>query len=369
LQSGGDQRSCWRVAPYRKTTVRVRRPFRTIAAPCHRHGYCLPPVCGPATNFRTDVLRAYTGHKQTVRREQTLIPVTRSHTPLGVFCLTMWLGLLAVGLWPFNFFPGNQVSWLRDRNGVHFDRYGQVFSTAPLIVDPQHGTTGGEPELTIELWLTPRPQAYSLHPILCAGESENFAVVQSGFDLVLQGRFLDQDSRATSQRFFVDDVLQNNIARFLTLTSGLQGTVIYLEGVPAKTYSNFHLSTKNFGKRLLLGQAPAGVQAWTGDILGLAFYEQALSPWEVAADYDHWMQGETEQLKSAHALYVFDEREGEIVHNRAASAAPDLLIPTRFERFRPKILEFPRPFKKSDVEDTIVNIVGFIPFGFLLLLY
>jgi hypothetical protein len=30
----------------------------------------------------------------------------------------------------------------------------------------------------------------------------------------------------------------------------------------------------------------------------------------------------------------------------------------------PKILEHPLPFKKSDVEDTIVNIVGFIPFGF-----
>jgi glycopeptide antibiotics resistance protein len=52
-----------------------------------------------------------------------------------------------------------------------------------------------------------------------------------------------------------------------------------------------------------------------------------------------------------------------------ALAAPDLFIPTRFEPFPPKILEFPHPFKKSDVEDTIINTVGFIPFGFLLTVF
>ena len=50
---------------------------------------------------------------------------------LAVVCLSLWLGLLGFGLWPFDFFPKNKVQWLQNQNGVHFDRYGQVYSTAP----------------------------------------------------------------------------------------------------------------------------------------------------------------------------------------------------------------------------------------------
>jgi VanZ family protein len=87
------------------------------------------------------------------------------------------------------------------------------------------------------------------------------------------------------------------------------------------------------------------------------------------AHYQAWLAGNAQALDGARALYTFEEGGGSVVHNRAPSTEPDLLISTRLKRFRPKILEFPHPFKKSDVEDTIINIVGFIPFGFLLTLY
>ena len=74
-------------------------------------------------------------------------------------------------------------------------------------------------------------------------------------------------------------------------------------------------------------------------------------------------------LKSARALYTFEEGAGNLIRNRAAASAPDLLIPQTFRRFRPEWLGFPHPLKRSDIRDAMVNILGFIPFGFCLFLY
>lgn len=317
--------------------------------------------------FRNAALHAYTDYQEIVPCERTLAAVHRSRPPLGVLCLVMGIGLLVIGLWPFNFFPRNQVRWLSDRNGVHFNGYGEIFSAAPLFSDAER--TAADSAVSIELWLKPESQPYSFHTILSTREPKLFAVAQSGFDLVLEGLFLDQDNLPTFRRVFLDDVLRGTSARFLTVTSGLKGTTIYLEAVPAKTYSNLHLAGDDFRGELVLGQSPSRVQPWTGDLFGFALYTKVLLPEEVVTHYDSWLHGKAGQLGGSQAIYLFDERKGEIVHNRAASAAPDLLIPLRFEQLHLAILEFPHPFKKSDAEDTIVNILGFVPFGFLLTLY
>jgi VanZ family protein len=122
-------------------------------------------------------------------------------------------------------------------------------------------------------------------------------------------------------------------------------------------------------KRLLLGHSRSADGLWTGDILELGVYGRALLPSEILAHYHAWLTGNTQVLGGARALYTFDEGGGSIVHNRAPSTAPDLLIPTRLKMFRPKILEFPHPFRTSDLEDTAVNILGFFPFGTLLAIY
>src|SRR5262249_25039686 len=148
-----------------------------------------------------------------------------------------------------------------------------------------------------------------------------------------------------------------------------EGTVVYVDGKPRTSLKYKALLPESYSGSLLLGNSPSGGPAWSGDIFGLAFYDRPLAPNEVVAHYQIWLNGETEQLKSALALYTFDEGHGSLVQNGAIPPAPDLFSPARFERFRPKILDFPYPLKKSDIQDTIVNILGFIPFGFLLMLY
>ena len=76
-----------------------------------------------------------------------------------------------------------------------------------------------------------------------------------------------------------------------------------------------------------------------------------------------------DSLENARALYTFEEDPGNVIRNHATTSAPDLLIPQTFRRFRPEWLGFPHPQKRSDIRDAIVNITGFIPFGFCLFLY
>lgn len=76
-----------------------------------------------------------------------------------------------------------------------------------------------------------------------------------------------------------------------------------------------------------------------------------------------------DSLENARALYTFEEDPGNVIRNHATTSAPDLLIPQTFRRFRPEWLGFPHPLKRSDIRDAIVNITGFIPFGFCLFLY
>ena len=104
-------------------------------------------------------------------------------------------------------------------------------------------------------------------------------------------------------------------------------------------------------------------------MLGLALYDRVLSAQEVAIHYRLWQRNDIERLGNTRALYTFEEEPGNIIRNRAALSAPDLLIPQTFRRFRPEWLGFPHPLKRSDIRDAIVNIIGFIPFGFCLYLH
>ena len=73
----------------------------------------------------------------------------------------IWIGIFVAGLWPFNFFPKNRIRWLPGGAGLHFDGYGQVFSSVPLF-SPR--APDGAAEATIELVFT--PQSLITTPVL-----------------------------------------------------------------------------------------------------------------------------------------------------------------------------------------------------------
>ena len=50
---------------------------------------------------------------------------------MAIACIAVLLGILVAGLWPFHT-PKNEVTWLKDRNGLRFGDYGTVRSTDAL---------------------------------------------------------------------------------------------------------------------------------------------------------------------------------------------------------------------------------------------
>jgi VanZ like protein/concanavalin A-like lectin/glucanase superfamily protein len=299
--------------------------------------------------------------------------MSRIQRLLGGVCFLLLLGLLGFGLWPFNFFEKNRVTWLPDRNGIHFDGYGQIYNTVSGNM-PGEIAPDGKGSVTVELWVRPWQKKYphfsSIFFVDHPDKSKNFAIIQSGPDLLVQAPFVDRDSHTSFRRIWIDDACAKGEPRFVTLTSGADGSNLYLEGVFQK-HSPFTLTSDSLFGRLLLGHPPLGHQPWTGDILGVAIYGKTLNANDVSQHYKAWQDHNTADL-SKHsevaALYIFDERSGSVVHSRAGSA-PDLFIPKSFSPLHPTILSYEFEFDRAELADVLINIFGFAPFGFFLCAY
>jgi hypothetical protein len=300
-------------------------------------------------------------------------PMSRIQGFPGGVCVILLLGLLGFGLWPFNFFAKNKAAWLDGQHGIHFDEYGQAYSTSPWKL-PVDTVITGKASITIELWVHPWRKKYphfsAIFFVDHVVESKNFAIIQSGPDLLVQAPFVDQNNQLAVRRIWMDDACLKGEPRFITLTSGEEGSTLYLDGIPQKHFS-FTLISDSLRGRVLLGHPPEGHQAWTGDILGLAVYNRVLSGGDVSQNYGFWKDHRVSALlqgRGLAAIYPLDESSGPLAHNRAGSA-PDLLIPKEFKLLHRSILSPEFAFDRSELADVIVNILGFIPFGFFLCAY
>jgi glycopeptide antibiotics resistance protein len=90
---------------------------------------------------------------------------------------------------------------------------------------------------------------------------------------------------------------------------------------------------------------------------------------QVSRSYQEWISGKTPLLSAnsgCMALYLFDEREGKVVHNRV-SAGGELMIPEVFAPLQRIVLISPWldfEWSLEYFQDIAVNIIGFMPFGF-----
>jgi VanZ family protein len=196
--------------------------------------------------------------------------------------------------------------------------------------------------------------------------SHNLDLAQSGSDLVVQGYFRSRNSKSEFHQLWMEQACSNSFPVFVTITSSEEGTVLnWIAGDRfAKQYAG--LTPMNYVGRVLVGHGATKGAAWSGEVYGLAVYDRAIRTEEIAQHYAQWLAGNP-ALLGERALYAANDRD-HIVHNRAGGA-PDLVIPEQYWPLTPSILEIPRPFRHSDVLDSIVNILGFIPFGYFVMCY
>jgi VanZ like family/Concanavalin A-like lectin/glucanases superfamily len=294
---------------------------------------------------------------------------TRAGILLGASCLLIWLVLLGFGLWPFDFLPRNQVEWLRERNGIHFAGYGEVYG--PTIGNlnggssTAHGTDSYSIEIWLDVWSKTYPEVTAIFVVDNPATPPNLAIMRSGPDLLVRGRFLDKENGVVTRKLWMDDACLKGEPRFITFTSGPEDSALYLEGVLQKRYP-LVLTNDSLVGRLLLGHSPTGKEAWTGDVFALAIYNRALTAEEVSRHYEDWQQARIADLANERgivALYPFNEGSGTVIHNRAGSA-PDLILPNHFKLLHANTLSPGLDIHRSNLRDIVVNIVGFAPFGF-----
>ncbi|MFZ0300345.1 MAG: VanZ family protein [Candidatus Sulfotelmatobacter sp.] len=286
---------------------------------------------------------------------------------LRAICALVLLGTLAVGLWPFHR-PRNEVSWLSNDNGLSFGKYGSIVSAAPFMA--RSSQTDGS--CSIEMWLQARKVKAS-GTILAfywpGSRAIPFALRQSLGDLVLLRRNDDASRHGKRIRLYVDDVFSHPQPAFVTISSGPSGTKIYVDGGLVKTAPNFRFSSRELTGQLVIGNAPATTDNWSGQLKGLAVYDRGLTADDVSQHYENWKTGWQATLagsEGAVGLYLFNEGNGSVVHNQV-DRATDLHIPERFFVLQEQFLERPWDEFRPDWnywKDVSINVGGFVPLGF-----
>jgi hypothetical protein len=274
-------------------------------------------------------------------------------------------------MWPFNPIPHNVVAWLPDTNGIRFDGVGIVLSDGRL--HPVAGENGGD-SCAVEVYLRPATQDEAGNFLTFSSDENPDAIfLRQCHDLFLLSRSTPTRWRAPAFVFLGENnVLRQGRWVLVTVSSGPDGTSIYVDGKLARNSADFRIRRSELYREIVLGTSPSTIDAWQGEIRGIAIYDDAISPAVASAHYAEW-SGDS-QLPDAEnknhllARYNFREGGGNAIHNEVASA-PALTIPAHF--FLPRKAHLDSVFKQFGWtwmwrRDVLENIVGFMPLGFVL---
>jgi hypothetical protein len=283
-----------------------------------------------------------------------------------MICAAVVCVVLSLGLWPFHS-PKNDVTWLGNRNGLRFGRFGTVVSSSALEKTSSEGATSG----SIEVWLQPRGiwDNSAFLAFYSVGNPHQFSLRQFNGGLKLQAQLRDGPRDEKAAILYVPDTFRKSAPVFLTITSGKHGTAVYADGVASKTAPQVRLFPKELLGRFVVGDSPGQTDSWSGQLFGLAIYRKELTATQVLSHYQTWTQkgrpGIADDERNL-GLYLLGERTGSIAHDYARSGV-NLYIPEKYAVIDQIFLEpFWKEFSmsRSYWSAVVKNIVGFVPFGF-----
>ncbi len=287
-------------------------------------------------------------------------------------CVLALAGMLVIGLWPFHS-PRNQVTWLSGGNGLQIRRHGVILSSG------RFRDTDNSPDspCSLEIWFEPARtwDSASLLSFYAPERRRQFSLLQSTTDLRLQSDILEEHYQTVSSRLDVSDVFWQGKPAFVTIAAKGGQTSVYLNGAPVMTTASFPISSRDFAGKLIIGNSPRAGDNWRGQVRGLAVYDDALAPAQVRQDFETWSRKGRPDISGTDrpvALYLFDEHSGNVIHNQVPGET-DLYIPDHYVLVDQAFL---RPFWveyypgwgywKSVI---LINVVGFMPLGFLFCAY
>jgi len=285
-----------------------------------------------------------------------------SHT-WGALCVLVLGCILIAGLWPFGS-PSNDIAWLAGQPGVRYGRRATLLSAGSLPDRPSA-------PCTVELWIRPAgSQGASLLAFYGPDGVAGLSLHQSITDLRLD--------RAAGKpaKLYAAEILAPGRLAFLTVVSGADGTSVYRDGDPVQQAAGFAAPPQACSGRFVVGDFPTESKSWRGELRGLAIYRRTFSADQARLNYRSWLSSgrPSEAVAGApEALYLFDAKaKAERRVRDRGLAGVDLTIPERYVIAQEGLLAWPwNEFYPgwSYLQDVVVNIGGFVPFGLSLSLF
>lgn len=301
---------------------------------------------------------------------------------LTLACLLYGLSLLAVGLWPFNFRTDNHSVLLPNGGGLRFDAPaerskqdlgGVVFTPNPLVCRSQDRCEAGSLSIEIDLGAENEfsPCLKRILELRKPDGSVAFYLGQWKAFLIVRSFNVPPAKGKPYLEIGADGILTAGRRSLVTIVSRSEGTDIHCNGQLIKSYPDVRLLGEKEtleGHRLYFGNSPDLHCPWAGRVMGFTLLGKALTVSEVAEPRTPAEGGPFSCSRgdlAAVACYRFDGSAGESIADLSGSAN-DLWIPARlvFDK-RPLGLPDDQHLSASDVT---VNLLGFVPFGFLVYL-
>jgi hypothetical protein len=287
--------------------------------------------------------------------------------------IVILLGMIYFGLRPKEYDITNHVEWLDGKTGVSFRKYGLVYAQLLPGEVRQHMTDppGFSMEMALQSDIDQKDGFNFIVSLHSGKDREQLLVGQWRSSIVVMGGD-DYDHTRRDPRISVDLSSQEKESVMLTIASGKDGTRIYIDGQQVKTNPKLKLQIPPGPSAwLTLGNSVYGKHSWSGDFYSLAIYGKTLSAREVETHFQGWKRDGSllvTQVDDPLHLYLFDEGQGEIVHDHGQGDQA-LRIPSRMQILKKKFLDpswMRFTLNSSFFSDFVVNLLGFVPLGFVL---
>lgn len=300
----------------------------------------------------------------------------RKPSPIQMVVLTLIVmtAMLYFGTRLKGFRSENNVHWLAG-HGLAFDRFGVAYTDGFFpVLDGDSGGGG----LTIEMAVRPE---FSRYPDLIrfillvhgAGDRDQLMIGQWRSTLIVMNGNDYGNSLKTPKIYLPLDQYEG-MTHLITVVSNGSGTKVFVDGALAEKNRALVLKyPHNAGRaRMTVGNSLSGKRPWIGTMLGLALYDHDLTDELVQQHYRQWrLNSDFSAFRpdAPRLLYAFNEGKGEKVKNRTGNGM-DLIVPAGMTVLQKEILTWHRWNHlgiKSLAIDSLINLAGFIPLGFLLI--
>jgi VanZ family protein len=237
--------------------------------------------------------------------------------------------------------------------------------------DPTQDAAQG---FTVEIALRPDNAAqrgFRFIAVVHSGKDESQLLIAQWRDTIIAMNGDDYDNRRRSPRLTAPIQKFDTGPFLLVVTSNIDGSALYIDGESVASRTDFTLRppTDDTPGRLILGNSVYGDNPWRGMLSGFALHSVSLGEETLQRHLESWRRDKDfagDDYTSADLSYPFSQPGGRVAVDRSANRI-ELQFPPETTFISPKLfVSGVDTLSRNALPDIVVNLCGFIPFGFFL---